>query len=353
MSARQRSIRIGTRDVGAAHPPFVIAEMSGNHNGDLEVAKDIVRAAAEAGATALKLQTFTADTITIDVDTPAFRITSGHELWGDANLYRLYQQAHTPWDWHEPLFDLARSLGMLAFSAPFDPTAVDFLEGLDVPAHKIASSEMNDLPLIRKAAETGKPIIISTGMASIGDIDAAVRAARETGNEQLVVLSCTVSYPANPSDSHLRGIPLLADAFGVVVGLSDHTRGIGAAIAAVAMGASVLEKHLLLDREAGGVDAAFSLMPAEMASLVRESRTAWEALGEARIGPAASEAEGLRFRRSLYVVQDVRAGDKVTAENVRSIRPAGGLQPEALATLLGRAFRTDAPKGTPVTWELV
>jgi pseudaminic acid synthase len=353
MSTRNQSVRIGAREVGPAHPPFIVAEMSGNHNGDLEVAKDIVRAAAEAGATALKLQTFTADTITIDVDTPAFRISTGHELWSDANLHQLYQRAHTPWEWHEPLFDLAGSLGLLAFSAPFDPTAVDFLEGLDVPAYKIASSEMNDLPLIRKAAQTGKPIIISTGMASVGDIDAAVRAARDTGNTQVVILSCTVSYPAKPADSHLRRIPLLADAFDVVVGLSDHTPGIGAAIAAVAMGASVLEKHLVLDRQDGGVDAAFSLVPAEMGLLVRESLTAWESLGEARLGPRDSEAEGLRFRRSLYVVRDVAAGEQVTRDNVRSIRPAGGLQPEALDTLLGRTFRKDAPKGTPVDWDLL
>lgn len=352
-SAQQRSVRIGDRDVGPEHPPFVIAEMSGNHDGDLEKAKDIVRAAAEAGATALKLQTFTADTITIDVDLPAFRISSGHELWGDANLYQLYERAHTPWEWHAPLFELARELGMLAFSAPFDPTAVDFLETLDVPCHKIASSEMNDLPLVRRVAATGKPIIISTGMATVGEIDAAVRAARETGNEQIVVLACTVSYPADPVDSHLRGIPLMAETFGTVVGLSDHTAGIGAAVAAIALGASVVEKHLVLAREGGGVDAAFSLEPHELAALVREGTRAWQALGEARIGPTESEKEGLRFRRSLYVVQDVRAGDAVTPENVRSIRPAGGLQPDALDVLVGRVFRRDAPKGTPVTWDLV
>lgn len=349
----ERCVHIGGRDVGPAHPPFVIAEMSGNHDGDLGKAKDIVRAAAEAGVTALKLQTFTADTMTVDVDLPAFRISADHELWGDANLYELYQRAHTPWDWHEPLFDLARELGMLAFSAPFDPSAVQFLESLDVPCHKIASSEMNDLPLIRAVAATGKPIVISTGMATVGEIDAAVRAARETGNEQIVVLACTVSYPADPADSHLRALPLMADAFDAVVGLSDHSPGIGAAIAAVALGASVLEKHLVLTREGGGVDAAFSLEPEEMAALVRESTRAWQALGEARIGPTANEREGLRFRRSLYVVQDVRAGDVVTTDNVRSIRPAGGLQPEVLTSLTGRVFTADAPKGTAMTWDLV
>lgn len=348
-----RSVRIAGCDVGPAYPPFVIAEMSGNHNGDLGTAKEIVRAAAAAGASAIKLQTYTADTMTIDVDLPAFRISDGHELWGGANLYRLYQQAYTPWEWHEPLFDLARELGMLAFSAPFDASAVAFLESLDVPCHKIASSEITDLPLVRRAAETGKPLIISTGMASVGEIDAAVRAARGTGNTQLVVLSCTVSYPASPADSHLRGIPLLADTFDTVVGLSDHTAGIGAAIAAVALGAAVLEKHLVLSRDVPGVDAAFSLEPAELAALVRESRVGWQALGEVRIGPTESEVEGLRFRRSLYVVTDVRAGDQVTCDNVRSIRPAGGLPPDAITSVLGRVFQRDAGKGTPLNWDLI
>lgn len=348
-----RSLTIGGRDVGTSAPPFIIAEMSGNHDGDLERAKDIVRAAGAAGATALKLQTFTADTITVDVDLPAFRISSDHPLWGDANLYQLYERAHTPWDWHEPLFALARELGMLAFSAPFDPTAVAFLEGLDVPCHKIASSELNDLPLVREVALTGKPVILSTGMATVSEVDAAVRTVRETGNEDIVVLSCTVSYPANPSDSNLRRIPLLAELFDVAVGLSDHTPGIGAAIAAVALGASVVEKHVVLEREGGGVDAAFSLQPEELAMLVRETRTAWEALGVPRIGPTDGEKEGLRFRRSLHVVADVRAGEPVTRDNVRSIRPAGGLQPHEIETLLGRPFARDAVTGTPVTWDLV
>ena len=354
MSARPtRSVVISGREVGPAAPPFIIAEMSGNHDGDLGRAKDIVRAAAEAGASALKLQTFTADTITVDVDLPAFRISAEHALWPGANLYQLYQKAHTPWEWHEPLFALAQELGMLAFSAPFDPTAVAFLESLDVPCHKIASSELNDLPLVCAVAETGKPIILSTGMATVAEIDAAVRTARSTGNEQIVVLSCTVSYPAAPGDSNLRRIPLLAELFDVVVGLSDHTPGIGAAIAAVALGASVVEKHLVLEREGGGVDAAFSLMPDELAMLVRESGIAWQALGEPRIGPTDSEREGLRFRRSLHVVQDVRAGDVVTHENVRSIRPAGGLQPHEIDLLLGRPFTRDAQKGTAVSWDLV
>ena len=353
LPAAARHVRIGGRDVGPAYPPFVVAELSGNHNGDLGIARDLVRAAAAAGADAMKLQTFTADTITVDVDLPAFRISAEHELWGGANLYQLYDRAHTPWEWHEPLFALARELGLLAFSAPFDPTAVAFLEGLDVPCHKIASSEITDLPLVREAAATGKPVIISTGMATVGEIDAAVRAARETGNDDIVVLSCTVSYPASPADSHLRRIPLLADTFDAVVGLSDHTPGIGAALAAVALGAAVIEKHLVLSRDTDGVDAAFSLEPAELAALVRESRIGWQALGEPRIGPTESEVEGLRFRRSLYVVADARAGEMVTRDNVRSIRPAGGLPPDAIEVVLGRHFRREAAKGTPLTWDLV
>jgi N-acetylneuraminate synthase len=348
-----RSVRIGGIDVGADHPPFVIAEMSGNHNGELDTALAIVRAAAEAGAHAIKLQTYTADTMTIDADAPAFRISSGHELWGGDRLYDLYERAHTPWDWHKPIFELARELGMLAFSSPFDATAVAFLEDLDVPCYKIASSEIVDLPLIRLAAATGKPVIISTGMASVGEIDAAVAAARGAGNDQIVVLSCTADYPAEPEDSNLRGIPVLADTFDTVVGLSDHTMGIGAAIAAVALGASVIEKHLTLARDDGGVDSAFSLDPAELATLVRESEVAWRALGSPRIGATESETEGLRFRRSLFVVEDVRAGDVVTATNVRAIRPAGGLSPDAFDLVAGRVFRRDAGRGTPLTWDLI
>ena len=348
-----RSIAIGGREVGPDAAPFIIAEMSGNHDGDLDKALAIVRAAAGAGAHAIKLQTYTADTITIDVDAPAFRISSGHELWADRRLYDLYEEAHTPWEWHAPIFELARELGILAFSSPFDPTAVAFLEDLDVPCHKIASSEIVDLPLIRLAAGTGKPIIISTGMASVGEIDAAVSAARGTGNDQIVVLSCTASYPADPADSNLRGIPILADTFGTLVGLSDHTMGIGAALAAVALGACVIEKHVTISRQGGGVDSAFSLEPDELAALVRESETAWVSLGQPRIGATASEREGLRLRRSLFVVQDVVAGDVVTEANVRSIRPAGGLAPDLFSVVSGRAFRVDAKKGTPLSWDVL
>ncbi|WP_036922571.1 pseudaminic acid synthase [Propionicicella superfundia] len=347
------SIEIGGVRVGADAPPFIIAEMSGNHDGSLDKALQIVDAAAEAGAHAIKLQTYTADTITIDADTPDFRISKGHALWGQRRLYDLYDEAHTPWEWHEPIFARARELGILAFSSPFDPTAVAFLADLDVPAYKIASSEIVDLPLIRTAAAVGRPIIISTGMASIAEIDAAVTAARGVGNDQIIVLGCTADYPADPASANLRSLPVLADAFGTLVGLSDHTMGIGVAVASVAFGACVIEKHVTVSRDGGGVDSAFSLEPDELAALVAETDVARQALGSARIGAKPSEREGLRFRRSLFVTRDVRAGEPVSADNVRSIRPAGGLAPDLFATVSGRLFRVDAAKGTPLTWDLL
>jgi N-acetylneuraminate synthase len=346
-------VRIGNREIGPAHPPFVIAEVSGNHNGSLERALDIVDAVARSGAHAVKLQTYRPDTITIDVDTPAFRLSDEHELWGGQNLYRLYERAHTPWEWHEPLFRRGAEHGLVVFSSPFDPTAVALLESLGTPAYKIASSEIVDLPLIRLCASTGKPLVISTGMATVGEIDAAVSTARDAGNDQLIVLGCTASYPAAPEESNLRGLPVLAAATGALVGLSDHTAGLGAPVAAVALGACAIEKHVTLARADGGVDAAFSLEPAELAALVTESERAWRALGAPVLGPKPSEREGLRLRRSLYVVADVRAGEQVSEHNVRSIRPAGGLPPGDLGTVLGRTFRTDAVKGTPLTWDLL
>ena len=347
------TIRIGDVPVGPGEQPFIIAEMSGNHNGDLQRALDIVTMAAEAGAHAIKLQTYTADTITIDADTPAFRISQGHELWDGRRLYDLYEEAHTPWEWHEQIFSHARDKGILAFSSPFDPTAVDFLEGLGVPAYKVASSEIVDLPLIRKIAEQGKPTIISTGMASVAEIDAAVKAARSTGNDQIVVLSCTADYPADPASANLRSIPVMASAFDVLVGLSDHTMGIGVPVASVAFGAVLIEKHVTLSRQDEGVDSAFSLEPDELAALVRETAVARLALGEARIGAKESEREGLRFRRSLYVTRDVLAGERVAPDNVRSIRPSGGLAPDEFPVVEGREFRVDAVKGTALTWDLL
>lgn len=343
-------IVIGSHVIGPGRPPFVIAELSANHDGSLEKALALVRAAAAAGAHAVKLQTYRPDTITIDSDGPDFRLSDGHALWGGRTLWDLYAEAHTPWEWHEPIFAEAARLGIVCFSAPFDPTAVELLEGLGAPAYKVASSEIVDLPLVGTVAATGKPILISTGMASVGEIHAAVEAARSTGNERIVVLACTANYPADPAESNLRGIPVLADAFGTVVGYSDHTVGIGAALASVALGACVIEKHLTLGRVGGGVDAAFSAEPAELELLVREARTAWECLGEARIGARQQEREGLRFRRSLYVVADVRAGDVVSAENVRSIRPANGLPPDAFSIVEGRTFTADVSRGTALSW---
>ncbi|WP_406640074.1 pseudaminic acid synthase [Amycolatopsis sp. WGS_07] len=346
-------VRIGKHLLGPERPPFVIAEMSGNHNGDLDRALAIVDAIAEAGAHAVKLQTYRPDTITVDVDGPAFRIGDGHSLWGGENLYKLYEKAHTPWEWHEPIFARARERGLEVFSSPFDPTAVELLESLDAPAYKIASSEIVDLPLIELCARTGKPLVISTGMANVAEIDAAVRTARAVGNDQLIVLGCTASYPASPTESNLRGLPLLAGLTGTLVGLSDHTPGLGAPVAAVALGAVAIEKHVTLARSDGGVDSEFSLEPAELAALVTETHRAWEALGSPVLGPRESEKEGLRLRRSLYVVEDVRAGDPVTAQNVRSIRPAGGLAPGEIVNVLGRTFRVDAAKGTALTWDLI
>jgi pseudaminic acid synthase len=346
-------IVVGGVPIGPGHPPFVVAEMSGNHNGDLERALDIVRAAGEAGADAIKIQTYTADTLTLDVDSPRFRLSADHPLWPNRRLYELYEQAHTPWSWHEPIFALAEELEMIGFSAPFDPTAVDFLAGLGVPVLKSASSEITDLPLLRAIAEVGAPMIVSTGTATLAEIDAAVRAARGTGNDQLVVLACTASYPAPAEASNLRSLPVLGAALDVQVGLSDHTLGIGASVAAVAFGATVIEKHLTLDREDGGVDSAFSLDPDDFARLVSETRTAWLALGQPVVGPRSVEAEGLRFRRSLFVTRDVRAGEPVSADNVRSVRPADGLPPDTFSAIEGRCFRVDAARGEPMAWDLL
>ncbi|MET1088651.1 MAG: pseudaminic acid synthase [Arthrobacter sp.] len=346
-------IHIGPRKVGPGHKPFIIAEVSGNHNGDLARALDIVDMVADAGADAVKLQTYTADTITIDCDRPEFVISADHPLWGGKTLYSLYEQAHTPWKWHEAIFDKARSRGLIPFSSPFDSTAVDLLEDLDAQVYKIASLEIGDTSLLRTVARTGKPVILSNGAASLADVETALSVIRGEGNNQVVVLACTSSYPASPAESNLRTLPVLRDAFGVHVGLSDHTMGIGAAIAAVALGASVIEKHVTLDRNDGGVDSAFSLEPHELAALVTETETAWLALGSPTLSVSAGEAESARLRRSLYVVSDVRKGDVLTKENVRSIRPGGGLAPQDLGLVLGRTFAADCMRGTPLSWDLI
>jgi N-acetylneuraminate synthase len=341
------------RLIGRQSPPFVIAEMSGNHNQSLERALAIVDAAAASGAHALKLQTYTADTMTLDLAEREFCISNPRSPWHGETLHELYQRAHTPWEWHSPLFARARELGMVAFSTPFDATAVEFLTSLGVPAFKIASFENTDLPLIRKVAATGKPVIISTGMASLAEIDEAVQAARQAGCENLVLLKCTSNYPASPPASNLNAIPLLRDAFDCEVGLSDHTAGIGVAVASVSLGATVIEKHLTLARSEGGVDAGFSLEPQELRQLVRETHAAWEALGQARLGPSPDEQDSLVFRRSLYICADLAAGDALTRENLRAIRPGLGLPPKFLEILLGKRVRGAVKRGTPMHWDLL
>lgn len=346
-------IRIGTQQVGDGCTPYVIGEMSGNHDGSLDRALAIVDALADTGVHAIKLQTYTADTMTIDIDRDEFVIQNPESLWYGRTLYELYDEAHTPWEWHWPIIERAHSHGMECFSSPFDATAVEFLEELDVPCYKIASSENIDLPLIRRVAGTGKPVIISTGMATLDEIDEAVAAAREQGCEQLVLLKCTTSYPADPEDSHLRTIPALRERFGCEVGLSDHTLGIGVAVAAVALGASVIEKHVTLDRAAGGVDAAFSLEPREMRSLVDETGRAQRALGEIRFSATEREAGARSRRRSLYLVDDVAAGEELTHAHVRSIRPGLGLPPKYLEAVVGRRVSQAYPRGTPLHWEML
>lgn len=339
--------------IGPNFRPFIIAEMSGNHNLSLDRAIKIVEAAAKVGVHALKLQTFTPDTMTLDIAEGEFIITNPNSLWKGQSVYSLYQKAQTPWEWHKPIFDRARSLGMLAFSSPFDETAVDFLETLDVPCYKIASFENVDIPLIKRVAATGKPMIISAGMATIAELDESVRAARDAGCKSLVLLKCTSTYPASPEDSNLRTIPDMRNLFGCEVGLSDHTMGIGTAVAAVALGATVIEKHFTLDRSDGGVDSAFSLEPSEFAQLVIETERAWQSLGKVTYGPTQSEALAVSRRRSVYIVQDIKAGEILTTQNLRCIRPGHGLPPKHYTALIGRQIKCDVKKGTPMQWELL
>ncbi len=346
-------MQIGHRQIGKNHAPFIIAELSGNHNQSLDRALAIVEAAAQAGAHALKLQTYTADTMTIDQSDGDFFIEDPNSLWKGHSLYQLYQQAYTPWEWHRPLFDRAKELGMIAFSTPFDETAVDFLETLEAPCYKIASFENTDIPLIRKVAATGKPMIISTGMATIAELDESVRAARQAGCQDLILLKCTSTYPATPENSHVRTIPHMGALFGCEVGLSDHTMGVGAAIAAVTLGATVIEKHFTLRRADGGVDSAFSLEPEEMAALVVESERAWQALGEVRYGPSAVEKSSMKFRRSLFVVKDIGTGEPFTRDNVRSIRPGYGLAPKHYESILERRATRDIRRGEPLAWDMI
>jgi len=346
-------IQICGRPIGATVAPFVIAEMSGNHNQSLERALEIVDAAADAGAHALKIQTYTPDTMTLDIDAAEFHISDPGSLWAGKSLYELYRVAFTPWDWHRPIFERARQRGMIAFSTPFDESAVDFLEELGAPCYKVASFENVDLPLIRRVAATGKPVIISTGMATVAEIDEAVRTARQAGCQDLVLLKCTSTYPATPENTNILTIPNMRALFGCEVGLSDHTMGVGVAVASVALGATVIEKHFTLRRADGGVDSTFSMEPHEMAQLVVETQRAWQALGKVSYGPTAAEEKSTVFRRSLYFVKDLSAGEQITPAHVRAIRPGLGLPPRFLDVVLGMRVRHDVRRGTPLSWDLL
>ncbi|MEK4484807.1 pseudaminic acid synthase [Psychrobacillus sp. FSL H8-0484] len=339
--------------IGPTNKPLIIAEMSGNHNQSLERALEIVEAAASSGAKALKIQTYTADTMTLNVENSDFLISDDESLWKGNSLFQLYQQAYTPWEWHKQIFDRARELGMIAFSTPFDDTAVDFLEELDVPLYKIASFENTDLPLIKKVASTGKPMIVSTGMATVSELDELVRTAREAGCKDLILLKCTSTYPATPENTNISTIPHMRELFDVQVGLSDHTMGTGVSVAAVALGATVIEKHFTLSREDGGVDAAFSLEPAEMKVLVEETERAWQAFGKVTYGPTEKEKASLKFRRSIYVSKDIKEGEKFTTDNIKIVRPGYGLEPKYYEKIINKLARKDFKAGTPMTLDEV
>ena len=345
------SIQINGRFIGKDYEPFVIAEMSGNHNQSLERAFEIVEAASAAGAHAIKLQTYTADTITLDMRGGSFEINDPNSLWSGKNLHELYQQAYTPWEWHKPIMDRAHELGLICFSSPFDETAVDFLEDLNAPAYKIASFENVHLPLISKAAATGKPLIISTGMANLAELELAVKTARESGCTQLVLLKCTSTYPATAENSNISTLPHLQKLFDTEVGLSDHTMGIGVAVASVPLGASVIEKHFTLARSDGGVDSTFSLEPHEMQNLVVETKRAWQAVGNICYGPTEAETNSLVFRRSIYVASDINKGDLFTSKNIRIVRPGDGAPPQLYQQLLGKNAKRAYKAGTPLSLE--
>ena len=345
------SFMIGNRAIGSDHPPFVIAEMSGNHNQSLDRALELVDAASMAGAHALKLQTYTADTITLNESTSDFQVSDSKSLWSGEKLHNLYSKSHTPWEWHAPIIQRAMKHGMLCFSSPFDESAVDFLQDLNVPAFKIASFENNHLPLIRKAASTGKPLIISTGMASLADLERAVEAARSAGCKDLILLKCTSTYPSSPENSNIRTIPHLRDMFNLNVGISDHTLGFGVAVGAVALGATVVEKHFTLRRSDGGVDSAFSLEPDELESLVKETHRVWQSLGQISYGPTDAEVKSIVFRRSIYVAKNISQGEKFTEQNIRIVRPGYGAPPYLYDSIVGKTAKSSFLKGTALSLE--
>ena len=345
---------IGDRKIGDHQPPFIIAEMSGNHNQDLNRALSLVKAAAESGAHALKLQTYTADTITMNHRGGLFDITDPSSLWYGKNLYELYQEAYTPWEWHKEIFEYANSLGMLAFSSPFDESAVDFLEELNVPAYKIASFESNHFPLLKKVAQTGKPILISSGTSKLDELYESIQYLKSNGAKDIIIFKCTSSYPATPENTNLRTIPVFQSIFeDCVIGLSDHTMGIGASVAAVALGARVIEKHFTLRRSDGGVDSAFSLEPEELKNLVIETERAFLALGGVQLSTQKIEENSRQFRRSIYISKDIRKGETLTKDNIKVIRPGDGLAPKFYEEVLGKIVTRDIPKGTPMKLEFV
>ncbi|WP_188208220.1 pseudaminic acid synthase [Alkalibacillus aidingensis] len=344
-------MNIGGREIGEQQEPMIVAEMSGNHNQSLERALEMVEVASQAGVDAVKLQTYTADTMTLDLQHDDFVIDDAKSLWKNQSLYDLYHEAYTPWEWHQAIFDRCKELGLIGFSSPFDESAVDFLESFDVPCYKIASFECTDLPLIKKVAKTRKPIIISTGMATVAEIAEAVETAREAGCNDLILLKCTSTYPASPENTNIQTIPHMKKMFDCQVGLSDHTLGTGVAIASVALGASFIEKHFTLSRAEGGVDSAFSMEPDELKNLVDETKCAWQGLGTVHYGPTDAEKDSTKLRRSLYVTKDLQAGDRLSKENMRVIRPGYGLPPKYYDRLLGKEVNKEIKKGTPISWD--
>jgi pseudaminic acid synthase len=348
-----KKIKIAGSEIGEGCKPFIVAELSGNHQQDYNLAVQMIESAARAGVNAIKLQTYTAQTMTLDRHDENFVVNDQNSLWQGDTLFDLYAKASTPWEWHKPLFDKAKSLGLIAFSSPFDATAVDFLETLDVPCYKIASFENNDLPLIKRVAQTGKPIIVSTGMASQLEIEELLETIRDTGNDQVILLKCTSNYPANASDSHLATITHLKNNYNCLVGLSDHSNGISISLAGVALGACLIEKHFVLDRQAGGVDAAFSLEPDELTDLVRESEKVYHSIGKIQYGGSENEQQSKKYRRSVYCSKKIPKGELLTEENIRVIRPGFGLAPKYFEQLLGKTASQNIPEGTALDWNLV